>query len=142
MITPILYVLQGIRAGTLSGLIGIGGGVIIVPALVFVFGLTQHAAQGTMLALLVPPIGILSAWPYWKQGDVDIRIAVFICLGFLLGSLLGTRVATQLPNLLLGRIFGGAMVLIGPQNGAGPVGLTRQRSPQRTARPAPAVCCA
>ncbi len=58
MITVILYVLLGITAGTLSGLIGIGGGVIIVPALVFVFGLSQHAAQGTTLALLVPPIGI------------------------------------------------------------------------------------
>jgi hypothetical protein len=111
--TVILYVLLGITAGTLSGLIGIGGGVIIVPALVFVFGLSQHAAQGTTLALLVPPIGILGAWTYWKQGDVDIRIAAFICLGFLLGSLLGARVATQLPNLLLGRIFGGATVLIG-----------------------------
>jgi hypothetical protein len=60
--TVILYVLLGITAGTLSGLIGIGGGVIIVPALVFVFGLSQHAAQGTTLALLVPPIGILGAW--------------------------------------------------------------------------------
>jgi hypothetical protein len=113
MITVIPYVLLGITAGTLSGLIGIGGGVIIVPALVFVFGLSQHAAQGTTLALLVPPIGILGAWTYWKHGDVDIRIAAFICLGFLLGSLLGARVATQLPNLLLERIFGGATVLIG-----------------------------
>ena len=91
MITVILYVLLGITAGTLSGLIGIGGGVIIVPALVFVFGLSQHAPQCTTLALLVPPIGILGAWTYWKQGDVDIRIAAFICLGFLLGSLLGAR---------------------------------------------------
>jgi uncharacterized protein len=113
MTSLILCVLLGITAGALSGLIGIGGGVIIVPALVFLFGFSQHAAQGTTLALLVPPIGILGAWTYWRQGDVDIRIATFICLGFLFGSLLGARVATQLPNLLLGRIFGGATVLIG-----------------------------
>jgi uncharacterized protein len=113
MTTLILYVLLGITAGALSGLIGIGGGVIIVPALVFVFGFSQHAAQETTLAQLVPPIGILGAWTYWKQGDLDIRIAAFICLGFLFGSLLGARVATQLPNLLLGRLFGGATVLIG-----------------------------
>jgi uncharacterized membrane protein YfcA len=67
-----------------------------------------HSLFGTLSGL----IGI-GAWTYWKQGDVDIRIAAFICLGFLLGSLLGARVATQLPNLLLGRIFGGATVLIG-----------------------------
>jgi uncharacterized membrane protein YfcA len=65
-----LYVLLGVIAGVFSGLIGIGGGVIIVPALVFVFGFSQHQAQGTTLALLVPPIGILAAWTYYWQGDV------------------------------------------------------------------------
>jgi uncharacterized membrane protein YfcA len=107
------YVVLGITAGALSGLIGIGGGVIIVPALVFLFGLSQHMAQGTTLALMVPPIGILAAWTYWRQGDVDIRIAAWIGLGFLVGSVLGARVATHLPSLVLERIFGGAMVFIG-----------------------------
>lgn len=113
MVAILLYVLLGITAGSLSGLIGIGGGVFIVPALVFLFGLSQHTAQGTTLALLVPPIGILGAWTYWKHGDVDLRIASFICLGFLFGSLLGARLATQLPNLVLERVFGAATVLIG-----------------------------
>jgi uncharacterized membrane protein YfcA len=113
MLHILLYVLLGTTAGTLSGLIGIGGGVIIVPALVFGFGLSQHAAQGTTLALLVPPIGILGAWTYWKHGDVDLRIAAFVCIGFLFGSLLGARLATHMPNLLLEKIFGGAKILIG-----------------------------
>lgn len=67
MTNILLYVALGVVAGVLSGLIGVGGGVIIVPALVLMFGLSQPEAQGTTLALLVPPIGILAAWTYYKQ---------------------------------------------------------------------------
>jgi uncharacterized membrane protein YfcA len=112
MTNLLLYALLGIVAGFTSGLIGIGGGVIIVPALVFLFGLSQQEAQGTTLALLVPPIGLLGAWTYYQQGYVNVRIAVFICLGFFAGSLLGARLATTLPNTVLERIFGGAMMAI------------------------------
>ena len=108
----LLYVLLGLLAGIISGLIGIGGGVIIVPALIFLFGLSQHEAQGTTLALLVPPIGLLAAWTYYKQGYVDLKIAVCICLGFLLGGLLGAKLATNLPNELLGKVVGVAMLVI------------------------------
>jgi hypothetical protein len=94
MYTSLLFLL-GIIAGSLSGLIGIGGGVIIVPALIFLFGLSQHQAQGTTLALLVPPIGILGAWVYYKQGYVDLRIAAVICIGFFLGSMFGAKLATS-----------------------------------------------
>ena len=107
-----LYLLLGLIAGALSGLIGIGGGVIIVPVLVFLFGFSQHEAQGTTLALLVPPIGILAAWTYYKQGYVHLNTAAIICLGFFLGSFLGAKFATSLPNVLLERIFGVAMLLI------------------------------
>ncbi|MBF2078100.1 MAG: sulfite exporter TauE/SafE family protein [Synechococcales cyanobacterium T60_A2020_003] len=107
-----LFILLGIAAGFISGLIGIGGGVIIVPTLVFVFGLSQHMAQGTTLALLVPPIGLLGAWTYYREGYVDIRIAICICVGFVIGSLFGARLATYIPNILLERIFGGAMLMI------------------------------
>ena len=75
----ILLLLLGIIAGAISGLIGIGGGVIIVPALVYLFGLSQHQAQGTTLALLVPPIGLLAAWTYYRQGYVDLKMAAWIC---------------------------------------------------------------
>jgi uncharacterized protein len=109
----IAYLLLGLAAGILSGLVGIGGGVLIVPALVFLFGLTQQQAQGTTLALLVPPIGILAAWTYYKQGFVDIKIAGFIAIGFIVGSLFGARYATGLSNEILGKIFGSVIVLIG-----------------------------
>ena len=108
----LLYILLGLVAGTLSGMIGIGGGIIIVPALVFLFGLSQHQAQGTTLALLVPPIGILGAWTYFQKGFVDLRIAAFVCLGFFLGSLLGAKTATALSSAVLEKIFGVALLLI------------------------------
>jgi hypothetical protein len=112
MITAVLYVFLGVVAGVFSGLIGIGGGVIIVPALVFVFGFSQHQAQGTTLALLVPPIGILAAWTYYTQGYVDVKIAALICLGFFFGGLLGAKLATSLSNLVLEKVFGIALLLI------------------------------
>ncbi len=79
MIKPMLYVCLGLVAGVFSGLIGIGGGVIIVPALVFLLGFSQHQAQGTTLALLGPPIGILAAWTYYVHGYVDLKTAAWIC---------------------------------------------------------------
>ncbi len=112
MTIALLYVLLGLVAGVLSGLIGIGGGVIIVPALLFVFGLGQHQAQGTTLALLVPPIGILAAWTYYKQGYVDLQVAALICAGFFFGGLLGAKMATSLSNIVLERLFGIALLLI------------------------------
>lgn len=113
MANLLLIVMLGIAAGFISGLIGIGGGVIIVPALIFLFGLPQHEAQGTTLALLVPPIGLLGAWTYYQQGYVNIKIAAFVCIGFLIGSLLGAKLAIGVSSTVLERIFGGAMILIG-----------------------------
>ena len=107
-----LYILLGLFAGTLSGLIGIGGGIIIIPALILLFGLSQHQAQGTTLALMVPPVGILAAWTYYKQGYVDLPIAAFICIGFLLGGLIGAKIAITLSNVVLEKIFGASLLLI------------------------------
>ena len=112
MINILLYILLGLAAGALSGLIGIGGGVIIVPALILLFGLSQHEAQGTTLALLIPPIGILAVWTYYKQGNVNLEIAGFMCVGFFVGSLLGARLATNLSNVALQKVFGVALLLI------------------------------
>ncbi len=112
MIDIFLYMILGLAAGALSGLIGIGGGVFIVPALIFFFGLSQHQAQGTTLALLVPPIGFLAAWTYYRQGYVDLKIAGFVCIGFFFGGYLGARMATGLPNSVLERVFGVALLVI------------------------------
>ncbi|HEY7295897.1 MAG TPA: sulfite exporter TauE/SafE family protein [Dehalococcoidia bacterium] len=107
------YAALGLTAGVLSGMVGIGGGILIVPALVFLFGLSQHQAQGTTLALLVPPIGFLGAWTYYRQGYVDLRLAALIAVGFFLGSLFGARLSVGLSDKMLARVFGSAVVLIG-----------------------------
>lgn len=112
MTNLMLFILLGLLAGVLSGLIGIGGGIIIVPALVFIFGLSQHEAQGTTLALLIPPIGILAAWTYYRQGYVNLQIAGLVCLGFIVGSYFGARIATDISNAVLEKVFGVALLLI------------------------------
>ena len=106
-----LFLLLGLITGIFSGLLGIGGAIIIIPCLVILFDLSQQTAQGTTLALMVPPIGLLAAWTYYKAGFVDIKIAGLICLGFFLGGLIGARYATQIPEDILRKIFG-VMLLI------------------------------
>jgi uncharacterized membrane protein YfcA len=93
-------------------MVGIGGGIILVPALVFLFGLSQHQAQGTTLALMVPPIGIIAAWTYWRQGYVDFRIAGLICAGFLLGSIVGARLSLGISDNVLQKVFGTFLLLL------------------------------
>jgi uncharacterized membrane protein YfcA len=107
------YVLLGLATGTASGFLGIGGGLILIPCLVFFFGLNQHQAQGTSLAVLIPPVGILAAWTYYRAGYVNLKIAGFVCLGFVLGGLLGSRIALSVTTDLLRRIFGGVLAVIG-----------------------------
>ena len=106
------FLLLGLTAGTVSGLIGIGGGVLITPTLVYLFGFSQHSAQGTTLALLVPPIGLLGALTYYQQGYVDLKVAALVCLGFFLGGLLGAKLAVNIPEVFLRRLFGTAMLLV------------------------------
>lgn len=96
----------GLFAGIMSGLLGIGGGTIVIPALIYIFGLTQHLSQGTTLAMMVPPIGLLAAWHYWKHDNVNIGWAAFLCLGFFFGGLIGAYYAHLIPDMLLRRIFG------------------------------------
>jgi uncharacterized membrane protein YfcA len=112
MTTSIGYLVLGLVAGVLSGLVGIGG-VIIVPALIFFFGMSQHSAQGTTVAMLVLPVGVLGAWVYYRQGFVDISVAALLAAGFFLGSLAGARIAVAVPAPALERVFGVLVVLIG-----------------------------
>lgn len=108
----ILYIILGLVAGIFSGVFGIGGGTILIPALVYLFGLTQHQAQGTTLAIMVPPIGLLAALRYYYSGNVKIGIAGFVCLGFVIGGFLGAHLIQNLPDPLLKKLFGVFLLVI------------------------------
>jgi uncharacterized protein len=108
-----LYILLGLMVGVLSGVVGIGGGILIVPALVYFSHMNQHKAQGTSIATLLAPVGVLAFWEYHKAGNVDIKAALLIALGFLIGGYFGGLWAQQLPELALRRIFGTLLVIVG-----------------------------
>lgn len=97
----------------MSGIIGIGGGILFIPALVYIFKFSQQQAQGTTLALMVPPIGILAAWSYYQKGFVDLKTAGMIAIGFFVGGLIGASFATDLNSDILRKIFAVVMVAIG-----------------------------
>jgi uncharacterized membrane protein YfcA len=108
-----LYILIGLIVGVFSGIVGIGGGIIIVPALVYIFHMSQHRAQGTSLAVLLAPVGLLAFWEYHKAGNVDVSAALLIALGFFMGGYFGGLWAQQLPEIALRRVFGTLLVMIG-----------------------------
>jgi uncharacterized protein len=108
----VLFIILGLIAGILGGMFGIGGGAILIPALVFFFGLSQHQAQGTTLAIMVPPIGLLAAMRYYQSGNVKLDIAAFVCLGFFIGGLIGANIIQGLPDMLLKRMFGAFLLLV------------------------------
>jgi len=99
-------ILIGFIAGTASGFFGIGGGLVMVPALVFFFHFTQHQAQGTSLAVLTLPVVILGAVKYYKEGNVNVYMAIFIAISFVLGAYLGATIVHNIPSATLKRIFG------------------------------------
>jgi len=111
--TLIIILLVGLAAGILGGMVGIGGGIIIVPALVYFLGFSQFKAQGTSLAMLMFPVGILGVIQYYKQGYIDFRIVIVLAAGFVLGSLLGSRLSLSLPQDLVKKLFAVLMLLLG-----------------------------
>ena len=108
--TLIILVL-GLVVGVLVGLLGIGGGVVLVPAMVYLLGMDQHLAQGTSLFILLPPIGLGALREYWKQGQVDLRAGILCALGMLLGAYGGSLVALPLASRHLKGLFGCFLVL-------------------------------
>ncbi|MGE5280158.1 MAG: TSUP family transporter [Deltaproteobacteria bacterium] len=106
------YLLLGLVTGILGGLLGIGGASLVVPALVMLYGFSQHDAQGTILAAMVPPIGLLAAWRYWHVGHVKLAPAAWIALGFFLGGYLGAVVVEHVPDIVLKRVFGVYLLFI------------------------------
>lgn len=109
----LILLVIGLAAGFLSGMVGIGGGVIIVPALIYFLGFTQHSAQGTTLFMFLFPIGILGVINYYKAGYVDWRAAAFICVTFIAGSYFGSKLAVSIDQMAVKRIFGALIVIIG-----------------------------
>ena len=107
-----IYTILGVVAGIFGGMFGIGGGTILIPALVYLFGLTQHQAQGTTLAIMVPPIGLLAALSYWQAGNVKLSMAGFICIGFFIGGLIGANFVQNLTDPLLKRLFGAYLLFV------------------------------
>jgi uncharacterized protein len=110
--SPVVFIILGVVCGALAGLIGIAGGIFLIPALVLIFGFSQKLAQGTTLAVLLPPIGLGAAYLYWRQGNVDVRAAVFIAVGFFIGGFLGAGESTHISNALMSRIFGVFTLLV------------------------------
>jgi uncharacterized membrane protein YfcA len=109
----VILALIGLSAGIVSGMLGVGGAIIIVPALVFFFGMTQHQAQGTSLAVLLFPVGFLAFWNYYKQGYVNFKIALVVILAFFIGGYLGSVIAVQVPEKLLKTGFGILIIVLG-----------------------------
>lgn len=110
--SALLFIILGFIAGTLSGLFGIGGGTILIPGLVFLAGLSQHEAQGTTLAIMLLPIGLLAVIPYYKAGHVHLYVAALVVAGFLVGGFLGANIAESLPVLMLRKAFGVFLLMV------------------------------
>lgn len=108
----VILLLIGLIAGTASGLVGIGGGIIIVPALVFFLGMTQHMAQGTTLAMLTIPVGILGAYNYYQTGNVNLKALALIACTFVIGSFLGSKISLSIDQKTLKKVFGFVLLAI------------------------------
>lgn len=107
------YVAIGLVVGSVSGLLGLGGAVLMIPALVYIMKFPQHLAQGTSIAMLLPPIGIFAAWRYWQSGNVLIVPAMILAASFAIGAFFGSSFAVHVPQLLLRKIFGCLLIGIG-----------------------------
>jgi len=110
-ITLFILVLIGLAAGVLGGMFGVGGGLIIVPALMLALSLGPKEAQGTSVAVMLPPIGILAAMNYYKAGYLNIKYALVIALAFIVGGWFGSKLAIMLPDAMMKKVFAGFMLI-------------------------------
>ena len=110
-LTLFILVLIGLAAGVLGGMFGVGGGLIIVPALMLALSLGPKEAQGTSVAVMLPPIGILAAMNYYKAGYLNIKYALVIALAFIVGGWFGSKLAIMLPDAMMKKVFAGFMLI-------------------------------
>lgn len=110
---PVLLLAIGLVAGLASGVFGIGGGVLIVPALVYLAGFSQHAATGTSLAILLPPVGLAAVLAYYRFGHVELRSALFVAVGLLVGAGIGALFANTIKGQSLRLLFGFFVIGLG-----------------------------
>ena len=110
--TVLLLIIVGLAAGALSGLIGVGGGIIVVPALVYILGFSQHQAQGTSLGLLLLPVGILAVLNYYKQGYIDIKVVAIMSVAFIIGGWIGSKYSLSLSQDTVKKIFAAIMIIV------------------------------
>lgn len=109
----VVLVIIGLLAGFLSGILGVGGGVVMVPLMVLLLGFTQHQAQGTSLAVLAVPVTLAAAYNYYQDGSLNWKYALIMALMFVIGGYLGSKLAISLDEKLLKRIFGIVLVVLG-----------------------------
>lgn len=110
--TILILVCIGLIAGMMSGFIGVGGGIVIVPALVYFLGMSQHMAQGTSLFLMLPPIGVLAFMNYQKVGQVNIAYGLIIALFFIIGGYFGSKLSLKMSPAVVKICFGGIMAFV------------------------------
>jgi len=108
----ILLALIGLAAGIFGGMVGLGGGVIMIPAMVYFMGMNQISAQGTSLAVMLPPVGILAVMNYYKSGQINLKYALIIAIAFTLGGYFGSKIALNIPVSVVKKIFGLALIAI------------------------------
>lgn len=108
-----LAVLIGLAVGAVSGVVGIGGGILFIPALVYVFGMSQIRAQGTSLGALLGPVGLFAFFEYYRKGNADLRIALLLASGFVFGAYFGAVGAQHVPETMLRRLFALTLIAVG-----------------------------
>lgn len=110
--TLIVLIITGLAAGIFGGMVGLGGGVIMIPALVYLLGLSQQAAQGTSLAVMLPPVGLMAVLNYYKAGQLNLKYAMIIAIAFFIGGYFGSKIALSISPEKMKKIFAFALIFI------------------------------
>lgn len=110
--TLLKLALIGLMTGAFGGILGLGGGVILIPSLVFIMGFTQHQAIGTSLAVMLPPIGLFAAYNFYKAGQVNLKFALILAIAFMIGSYFTSKIAINIPENIIRKIFSVFLIIV------------------------------